>query len=100
VERYRRQGQSCPLAVLTSQLGPGSAETQQVVVGLMERWQGSIARGIRAMQASGDIRPEVASDRCAAALLAGLQGGVVIMLATGNISHLEIALDQGIDALR
>jgi AcrR family transcriptional regulator len=100
VERYRRQGQSCPLAVLTSQLGPGSAETQQVVVGLMERWQGSIVRGIRAMQASGDIRPEIDAGRCAAALLAGLQGGVVIMLATGNISHLEIALDQGIDALR
>jgi AcrR family transcriptional regulator len=100
VERYRRQGQSCALAVLTSQLGPGSAETQQVVVGLLERWQDSIAQGVRAMQATGDIPPDLDADHCAAALLAGLQGGVVIMLATGNISHLEIALDRGIDALR
>jgi hypothetical protein len=33
-------------------------------------------------------------------LLAGLQGGVLIMLATGEIAHLEVALDEGIGALR
>jgi hypothetical protein len=42
----------------------------------------------------------VQADRAAAALLAGIQGGVVIMLATGGIAHLEVALDQGIGALR
>src|ERR1700734_3743625 len=42
----------------------------------------------------------VDADRRAAALLAGLQGGVLIMLATGDISHLEVALDEGIGALR
>ena len=40
------------------------------------------------------------ADRRAAALLAGLQGGVLIMLATREISHLEVALDEGIGALR
>ena len=100
VERYRAQGQSCPLAVLTSQLGPGSAEHREVVVGLLRRWQGKIAGGIRNMQASGEIGPSVDAGQRAAALLAGIQGGVVIMLATGEISHLEVALDQGIGALR
>ena len=100
VERYRAQGQSCPLAVLTSQLGPGSPEHQEVVVGLFRRWQQKIADGIRSMQASGQIGPAVDADRRAAALLAGLQGGVLIMLATGEISHLEVALDEGIGALR
>jgi AcrR family transcriptional regulator len=100
VGRYRAQGQSCPLAVLTSQLGPGSPEHQEVVVGLFRRWQQKIADGIRSMQASGQIGPSVDADRRAAALLAGLQGGVLIMLATGEISHLEVALDEGIGALR
>ena len=100
VERYRGQGQSCPLAVLTSQLGPGSPEHQEVVVGLFGRWQAKIADGIRSMQASGEIGPSADADQRAAALLAGIQGGVMIMLATGGISHLEIALDQGIAALR
>ncbi len=57
VGRYRAQGQSCPLAVLTSQLGPGSPEHQEVVVGLFRRWQQKIADGIRSMQASGQIGP-------------------------------------------
>jgi AcrR family transcriptional regulator len=100
VERYRAQGQSCPLAVLTSQLGPGSPEHQEVVVGLFRRWQRKIADGIRTMQASGDIESSMDADRRAAALLAGLQGGVLIMLATGEIAHLEVALDEGIAALR
>ena len=86
--------------MLTSQLGPGSPEHQQVVVGLFRRWQQKIADGIRSMQASGQIGPSVDADRRAAALLAGLQGGVLIMLATGEISHLEVALDEGIGALR
>ena len=100
VERYRAQGQACPLAVLTSQLGPGSPEHREVVGGLLRRWQGKIADGIRTMQAGGEIESSVDADRHAAALLAGIQGGVVIMLATGEITHLEVALDQGIGGLR
>ena len=99
VERYRAQGQACPLAVLTSQLGPGSPEHREVVGGLLRRWQGKIADGIRIMQAGGEIGSSVDADRHAAALLAGIQGGVVIMLATGEMTHLEVALDQGIEGL-
>jgi len=99
VGRYRDQGQSCPLAVLTSQLGPGSPEHREVVVGLLREWQLKIADGIRSMQASGDVAASADADQRAAALLAGIQGGVMIMLATGGISHLEVALDQGIGAL-
>ena len=40
------------------------------------------------------------ADRAAAALLAGIQGGVGIMLATGDLSYLEAALDNGIAVLR
>jgi hypothetical protein len=36
----------------------------------------------------------------AASLLAGIQGGVGIMLSTGDLSHLEAALDVGIESLR
>lgn len=38
--------------------------------------------------------------RAAAALLAGIQGGVGIMLATGDLSYLEAALDETIGAWR
>lgn len=40
------------------------------------------------------------ADRSAAALLAGIQGGVVVLLSTGRTTHLEAALDLGIQQLR
>ena len=52
------------------------------------------------MQKQGKIAARVDADRAAAALLAGIQGGVGIMLATGDLSYLEAALDGGIGALR
>ena len=36
----------------------------------------------------------------AASLLAGIQGGVGIMLSTGDLSYLEAALDVGIASIR
>jgi hypothetical protein len=52
------------------------------------------------MQAQGKVAPGLDAERTAAALLAGIQGGVLVMLDTGRMSHLEAALDQGIERLR
>jgi AcrR family transcriptional regulator len=99
VERYRRQGQQCPLSTVISEIGrtPGA---QAVATTLIERWRAEIEAGIRAMQRQGKIATTVDPPRVAAALLAGIQGGVSVMLNTGDLSYLEAALDVGIDALR
>jgi len=99
VWRYQQQGQFCPLSTLLSQIGPEVREGREIVVDLLNRWQARLAQGIRDMREQGEIAPRVDPDREAAALLAGLQGGVVVMLATGDISHLEIALDTAIERL-
>lgn len=99
VERYRKQGQQCPLSTVMSEIGrtPGA---QAVRSTLIERWRGEIEVGVRAMQEQGKIAPTVDPARAAAALLAGIQGGVVVLLNTGDLSYLEAALDVGIAALR
>jgi hypothetical protein len=66
----------------------------------MHRWQGEIAGGIRRMQATGEVDPAVDAARSAAALLAGIQGGVLLLLTTGSSAHLEAALDVGIAQLK
>jgi AcrR family transcriptional regulator len=100
VDRYRRQGQSCPLAVLMSEVGRTTPGARAVTAGLLEKWHGAIAAGIGAMQQSEKVADTVDPDRTAAAILAGIQGGVSIMLATGDLSYLEAALDEGIATLR
>jgi AcrR family transcriptional regulator len=100
VDRYGRQGQNCPIAVLMSEIGRTTPGAQAITTELMAKWRGAIATGIRSMQDQGKIATRVDANRSAAALLAGIQGGVGIMLATADLSYLEAALDEGIGALR
>ena len=100
VERYRLQGQDCPIAVLTSEIGRSTPGAQAVATELLMKWHRAIAAGIRQMQSIGEIDPQLQTDRRAAALLAAIQGGVGIMLATGKLDYLEAALDDGIAAMR
>jgi AcrR family transcriptional regulator len=99
VERYRRQGQQCPLSTVMSEIGrtPGA---QAVSSALIEEWRSEIEIGVRAMQRQGKIAADVDPARAAAALLAGIQGGVLVLMSTGDLSYLEAALDVGIAALR
>ncbi|GAS97958.1 TetR family transcriptional regulator [Mycolicibacterium canariasense] len=100
LDRYRRQGQSCPLSMLMSEIGRTTPGAQAVTTALMRRWHEEIADGIRAMQAQDKIDAGVQPEKAAAALLAGIQGGVGILLATGDLSYLQHALDVGIENLR
>jgi len=100
VDRYRRQGQHCPLAVLMSEIGRTTPGAQAVTSALVRQWHDEIAAGVRHMQSQGKVSDALDADRVAAAMLAGIQGGVGIMLATGDLGYLEAALDIGIDSLR
>nr|WP_241755454.1 TetR/AcrR family transcriptional regulator [Actinomadura sp. RB99] len=100
VERYEEQGDQCPLGSLFLQVGRATPGARAIVVELMDQWQASLAAGVRALQAAGHLPAGVDADRRAAALLAGIQGGVAILQSTGRSSHLRAALDQAIDDLR
>ncbi|MFF4795836.1 TetR/AcrR family transcriptional regulator [Streptomyces sp. NPDC001276] len=100
VKRYEDQGDHCPLGSLFLQIGRSTPGARAIVVELMRRWQENLATGIRALQDAGLAPAELDVDRRAAALLAGIQGGVSILLSTGEATHLQAALDQGIADLR
>ncbi len=100
VDRYRRQGQSCPLSLLMSEIGRTTPGAQAVTKALLRQWHDEITAGIRHMQGQGKIADDLDADRMGAALLAGIQGGVSVMLASGDLSYLESALDVGIAMLR
>lgn len=100
VDRYRRQGRLCPLNSVTSHLGDRTPGAQAVVTELMRRWQAEIATGVRRMQDAGQIGQGLDPDRTAAAILAGIQGGVLIQMSTGQTTHLEASLDQSLAYLK
>jgi AcrR family transcriptional regulator len=98
--RYRDQGQQCPLNALVTQLGRMTPGAQAVVAELMAQWQSQIAAGITRMQAAGEVAPGLDPARTAAAILAGIQGGVVMLMATGDLTPLSAALDLSLEHLR
>ncbi|MDW5327406.1 TetR/AcrR family transcriptional regulator [Plantactinospora sp. KLBMP9567] len=100
VVRYLGQGMDCPLNGLVAHLGRSTPGARAVVTELLRAWQAEISAGIRHMQEIGEVDPGLDAEQTSAALLAGIQGGVLVMLATGRITHLEAALDVGIGNLR
>ncbi|GAA2651595.1 TetR/AcrR family transcriptional regulator [Paractinoplanes durhamensis] len=100
VRRYLAQGQECPLNSLLGQSGSRSPGARAVTAELIRQWLEALVIGIHRMQAAGEIAAAVDAERAAAALIAGIQGGVIIFLSTGRITHLEAALDVGIEGLR
>jgi AcrR family transcriptional regulator len=100
IARYREQGQQCPLNALITQLGRATPGAQAVVTQLMGQWRAEIAAGVTNMQAAGEISADLDAGRTAAAIVAGIQGGVVMMMATGDTIPLEAALDLAIGYLK
>lgn len=98
--RYREQGPQCPLHALITQLGRATPGAQAVVAQLMSQWQADIAAGVRHMQAAGEVAADLDPVRTAAAILAGIQGGVLMMMSTGDATPLEAALELGIGYLQ
>lgn len=100
VERYRRQGRTCPLAVLMGELGRPDPDSQEVTRLLLHTWRADLAVGIATMQSRSEVTSSLDPDRYAGALMAGIQGGVTILLATGSSADLESALDLLLEPLR
>jgi AcrR family transcriptional regulator len=97
VRRYRRQGRTCPLAVLMTELGRSDPAAQEVTRSLFMRWRRELAAGVAAMQSTtATLDPE----RYAGAIIATVQGGVSLLLATGSSRELEDGLDLVLEPLR
>jgi AcrR family transcriptional regulator len=100
IARYRKQGQACPLHALTSHLGSGTPGAQAVVRQLMLDWERPLRDGIVALQQHGEADPGIDPEAYAGAIVASIQGGVQILMATGSTAHLEHTLDLILAALR
>ncbi|MCV7028828.1 hypothetical protein [Mycobacterium sherrisii] len=66
----------------------------------VRRWHDQIATAIHRLQRDGKTDRAIDAVQTAAALLAGVQGGAEILLATGDPSFLEAAIDDAVNMLR
>jgi AcrR family transcriptional regulator len=100
VELHERQREHCGLSTLLGQLDPGDPAVRQILLDMFDRWGESLERGIKEMQRAGEMDPGADPTQSARALLASVQGGVVMLLATGSSDYLKSALETCFARLR
>ncbi len=99
IERYRAQGVQCPLAAIMGEVGRATPAARAITTTLILEWERQIAAGIERMRRVGIVDGSIDSARAARVVIAGIQGGVAIMLVTGSLDYLTAALDAAIDGL-
>ncbi len=87
-----RQG-GCPLGTLSCELAGTWSEARADLLGSFGRWEGALRRGLWAMRDRGELRADADPDSLALALLAAVQGGLLLNRVRQDTAALEAALD-------
>ncbi len=87
----------CPIGSLGGQLAETDPEGRAHVAEGFKRWEAEIQSGLREMQARGELTPDTDPDTLALALLAALQGGLLLTQVKRDTKPLEAALDAMIE---
>ncbi|WP_258171226.1 TetR/AcrR family transcriptional regulator [Paenibacillus sp. R14(2021)] len=92
--QIQRQCQGgCPIGSLANELSDSDASARsELAVGFMQ-WELAIRRGLRSMQERGKLSGCADPDSLALALLAALQGGLLLTKVRKETSSLEAGLD-------
>jgi AcrR family transcriptional regulator len=90
----------CPLGSLASELADADGELREDLAGAFGAWGRSLSNGLSSMRSQGELRPGADTDRLALALLAALQGGLLLTQTRQDTVALETALDAMIERIR
>ena len=95
VDRARNTGGrgGCPIGSLGSELAETEPEARAVVAASFKRWEASIMAGLLRMHALGRLGPEADPRQLALALLAALEGGLLLAKIQRDAEPLAAALD-------
>jgi TetR/AcrR family transcriptional repressor of nem operon len=83
----------CPIGSLGSELAETDPDARAQVAEGFKRWEAAIQNGLREMHAGGRLTPDTDPDTLALALLAALQGGLLLTQIERDTKPLKAALD-------
>jgi TetR/AcrR family transcriptional repressor of nem operon len=89
----------CPIGALGAEVAETDTVARTAVAGGFLRWEKRIREGLRAMQAHGDLPQSLDADDLALALLAALQGGLLLTQIRRDTKPLEVALDAMLERI-
>jgi AcrR family transcriptional regulator len=90
----------CPIGSLASELADHDEAARRDLVASFDRWEGYLCRGLARMQGRGKLVAQADPATLAMAVMAGIQGGL-LLTKTRKTSHpLRVALDAAMVYLR
>ena len=92
-QREQHCSGGCPIGSLGGQLAETDPDARGHVAEGFKRWEATIQSGLREMYARGELTPDTDPDTLALALLAALQGGLLLTQIKRDTKPLEAALD-------
>ena len=90
----------CDVGSLAGELVETSADARRDLVVAFERWEAPVRDGLRAMHERGELRADADPDYLATALLAAVQGGVLLTQIRRDPTPLRAAMDAVIGHIR
>ena len=98
-QRARNCEGGCPLGSLVGELAESFPECRADLAGGFDRWETTIRAGLQAMWDRGDLRRKADPDRLATALLAAVEGGMLLAQVRRDPAPLATALDEVLDRI-
>jgi TetR/AcrR family transcriptional regulator, transcriptional repressor for nem operon len=96
MNRAARGVGSCPLGSLASELAGRSESARALLAHGFELWESQLRRGLRTMRDRGELKAEADPAELATAVIAALEGGLLLAKTKRTTRPLELALGMAI----
>lgn len=93
LQRERQCAGGCPIGTLATELADDYPDARVDLAAGFDRWELPIRDGLQAMHDRGDLREDADPERLALAVLAAVQGGLLLTQTRRSTEPLEVALD-------
>ncbi len=99
LQRSRHCVGGCPIGSIAAEIADDDPAARADLVAGFAQWEAPIRAGLAAMRERGILREDADTDRLALALLAALQGGLLLTQTRRTTIPLETALDATIELI-
>lgn len=90
----------CPIGTLATEIADRNQDARERAAAGFDAWERLLADALERMRASGELRADTDSSVLATALLAAIEGGMVLSQVRKNIASLRIAVDGALVQVR
>lgn len=90
----------CPVGSLAAEMADWDDDLRADLADAFRRWESVVARGLNTMRDRGELRADADPDTLAEAVVAAIQGGILLARTKKDVRSLEHVLDGALAYLR